>query len=94
MADPRRQTREDATDSTPDGARAHAEDRQNQDDNQAQRQSDAAPDALSTRQVVETSDRADGRGSDANGTPAFDEGEGAERRRLYKEGAEIVSRID
>jgi hypothetical protein len=94
MADPRRQTREDATGNTLESARAQAEDRQNQDDNQAQRQSDAPPDASTERQVVETSDRAEGRGSSANGTPAFDEADGAERRRLYKEGAEIVSRID
>jgi hypothetical protein len=90
MADTRRQTREDATDNAP----AQSAYRQSQDENQAQVQSDAAPDASAPRQVVETSDRAEGRGSSANGTPAFDEAEGTERRRLYKEGAEIVSRID
>jgi hypothetical protein len=94
MADPGRQTKEDATDNTADRAQGRAAARESQEDNQAQRQSDAASDAASERQLVEASDREDGRGSSANGTPAFDEVEGAERRRLYKEGAEIVSRID
>jgi len=82
MADQNRKTREDAAD--------------NVEDNDAQRQSDAPPDAVAEgqRQVVEASDREDGRGSTANGTPAFDEADGELRRKLYKEGAEIVSRID
>jgi hypothetical protein len=94
MADPSRQTKEDATNISADAARARADDRDSQEENQAQRQSDATPDAASERQLVEASDREDGQGSTANGTPAFDEAEGAERRRLYKEGAEIVSRMD
>jgi hypothetical protein len=66
------------------------------EENAAQRQSDAAPDAVAERDagLVESSDRADGRGSSANGTPAFDDAEGEERRKLYRNGAEIVSRID
>ena len=66
------------------------------EENSAQRQSDAPPDvvAQAQREVVEASDREDGRGSTANGTPASDDADGALRRKLYKEGAEIVSRID
>ena len=66
------------------------------EENAGQRQSDAAPDAVAERDgdLVESSDRADGRGSSANGTPAFDDAEGEQRRKLYKDGASIVSRID
>lgn len=39
-------------------------------------------------------DRADGRGSDANGIPAFDEADGDLRKKLYRDGAVLVSRID
>ena len=60
--------------------------------NQAQRQSDAPPDAVDS--ADESSDRADGRGSTANGIPASDEDSGESRRRLYKEGAGLVSKID
>ena len=42
----------------------------------------------------EESDRDRGRGSTANGIPAFDEDDGPRRRRHYDEGAEQVSRID
>lgn len=66
--------------------------RNNPEDNQAQVQSDAPPDAVGGGR--EESDRDKGRGSTANGVPEFDEDAGAERRRLYDEGAEIVSRID
>jgi hypothetical protein len=62
------------------------------EENEAQRQSDAAPDAAAER--TQTSDRADGRGSTANGVPASDDADGAARRKLYKDGAGIVSRID
>ena len=63
--------------------------------NQAQRQSDAPPDATAGPDKLRgTSDRADGRGSTANGVPEFDEDAGAERKKLYKEGAGLVSRID
>jgi hypothetical protein len=66
------------------------------EDNLAQRQSDAPPDAVSElrNDETETSDRADGRGSDANGVPAFDESDGAKRRRQYEGGADLVSRTD
>ncbi len=60
--------------------------------NQAQRQSDAPPDA--TVAAREESDREGGGGSSANGVPAFDEVAGEERRKLYDKGATLVSRID
>ena len=50
------------------------------------------PDA--TVDVGEESDREGGRGSSANGVPAFDEVAGEERRKLYDKGATLVSRID
>lgn len=67
------------------------------EDNRAQAQSDATPDEVGRRDdsdFSERSDRARGRGSDANGVPEFDEAEGETRKKLYKDGAEIVSRID
>lgn len=75
--------------------------RDNVEDNAAQRQSDS-PGADSSSipaerlgDLTESGDRAGGRGSSANGVPAFDEDGGAERKRQYDEnGAEIVSRID
>ena len=68
---------------------------QNPEDNQAQASSDAAPDASTAADAntdpgedrSNTSDRADGRGSDANGVPAFDEADGEARRKLYQKGA-------
>lgn len=69
----------------------------NPEDNRAQAQSDATADEVGGRldpDFTEQSDRAHGRGSDANGIPEFDEVEGEERKRLYKSGSEIVSRID
>ncbi|HEX7123953.1 MAG TPA: hypothetical protein VF178_16365 [Gemmatimonadaceae bacterium] len=68
----------------------------NAEDNDAQRQSDATPDAVGEGggEAFEDSDRAGGRGSTANGVSAFDEDEGKERRKLYKEGATLVSRTD
>jgi len=60
--------------------------------NQAQRQSDAPPDA--TVAARDESDREGARGSSANGVPAFDEVAGEERRKLYDKGATLVSRID
>ena len=68
----------------------------NPEDNRAQRDSDAPPDATSDAggREFNNSDRAGGRGSDANGVPSFDESEGAQRRRQYKDGAELVSGID
>ena len=63
--------------------------------NPAQRQSDAPPHATADRNVLRgTSDRAEGRGSTANGIPEFDEAAGKERKKLYKDGAKLVSGID
>lgn len=84
----------------------------NPEDNQAQAQSDASPDAIGGTgapvrseseigriggpgsPVREESDRDRGRGSTANGIPAFDEDEGETRKRLHREGIDLVSRID
>lgn len=69
----------------------------NPEDNQAQRQSDVPPDAIGgdvTEDPSEQSDRANGAGSDANGITSFDEADGERRKKLYDEGADIVSRID
>jgi hypothetical protein len=69
---------------------------ENLEDNRAQRDSDAAPDATigGDSDRLNNSDRADGRGSDANGVPAFDDGDDQRRRKLYDDGADLVSRID
>ena len=68
---------------------------ENSAENPAQRQSDAPSDASSERgESSEASDRAGGRGSDANGVPAFDESDGKQRRRRHEGGAGLVSRID
>jgi hypothetical protein len=65
----------------------------NREENRAQAQSDAPPDAVA--EVPEEPERADGRGSDANGITEFDEIEGERRKQLYKKtGSPIVSRID
>ena len=68
----------------------------NVEENAAQRQSDAPADAVAERggDLVETSDRADGAGSSANGVPAAEDADGERRRKLYEEGATLVSRID
>jgi len=68
----------------------------NPEDNRAQAQSDAAPDAGGEPHGDElnNSDRSGGRGSDANGVPAFDEADGETRKKLYRDGATIVSKID
>ena len=70
----------------------------NPQDNRAQAQSDATADEVRGRldsDFTEQSDRAHGAGSDANGIPEFDETDGENRKRLYKEtGATLVSRID
>jgi hypothetical protein len=63
--------------------------------NQAQRPSDAQPAAaVGDTDAREESDREAGRGSSANGVPAFDEDAGEQRRKLYEKGATLVSRID
>ena len=65
------------------------------DPNPVERQSDAVPDAPeSPDELADAFDRAGAQGSTANGIPAFDEKAGEERRKLYEEGAELVSRID
>jgi hypothetical protein len=90
---------EDAT-STPEGSdrRAPAGDAAgaNREENAAQRDSDAPPDATGGPRGDRpgTSDRADGRGSDASGIPAFDDADGENRKKRYDNGADLVSRID
>ena len=42
----------------------------------------------------EETDRDRGRGSTANGVPAFDEDDGAQRKRQYRDGADLVSGLD
>ena len=70
----------------------------NPEDNPAQARSDATADEVGERvdaDFTQQSDRAQGRGSDANGIPEFDEAQGEERKRLYDEtSSPIVSRID
>ena len=69
----------------------------NREDNPAQAGSDATPDEVGHRgdDFTQRSDRAEGRGSDANGVPEFDEVEGEERKKRYERtGSPIVSRID
>jgi hypothetical protein len=70
--------------------------RNDPDENQAQVQSDAQPDAVAGARdgAREETDRDDGRGSTANGVPVFDEDDGAQRRRQYKNGADLVSGLD
>jgi hypothetical protein len=69
----------------------------NPEDNRAQAQSDATADEAGDRldpDYTEQSDRAHGRGSDANGIPEFDERDGEQRKQQYRDGAKIVSGID
>jgi hypothetical protein len=69
----------------------------NPEDNPAQARSDATADEVGDRldpDFTEQSDRAHGRGSDANGVPEFDETAGEQRKKLYRDGAKTVSRID
>ena len=70
----------------------------NPEDNREQAKSDATADEVGDRldpDFAQQSDRAEGRGSDANGIPEFDEAEGEERRNRYdRTGSRIVSRID
>ncbi|HWK11931.1 MAG TPA: hypothetical protein VNR64_17855 [Vicinamibacterales bacterium] len=70
----------------------------NPEENPAQARSDATQDEGGDGRDpdwTQQSDRADGRGSDANGIPEFDETEGQERKKLYERtGSPIVSRID
>jgi hypothetical protein len=70
--------------------------RNDPEDNQAQVQSDATPDAVAATgpSVREETDRDRGRGSTANGVPANDEDGGAKRKRQYRDGADLVSGID
>ena len=67
------------------------------EDNPAQRQRDAPPDAnISDRpeDLTGASDRAGGRGSTANGVPEFDDDAGDLRRKQYRDGADLVSGTD
>ena len=67
------------------------------EENRAQRRSDAPPDTsveTGRGDIIEETDRDDGRGSTANGIPAFDEDAGKKRRRQYKDGAGLVSETD
>ncbi|HEY7059184.1 MAG TPA: hypothetical protein VH458_21775 [Vicinamibacterales bacterium] len=69
----------------------------NPEDNPAQARSDATADEVDDRldpDWTDRSDRAERRGSDANGIPEFDEARGEERKKLYKKGAKLVSGID
>lgn len=67
--------------------------RNDPEENMGQAQSDAPPDAVGAG-GGEESDRDGGRGSDANGVPAFDEADGELRKRQYRDGAELVSGLD
>ena len=58
--------------------------------NRAQQQSDATPDVVGADMVE---DPIEG-GSTANGIPANDPADGETRKKLYKEGATLVSRLD
>ena len=85
-----------------------SQDRNNPEDNQAQVQSDASPDVVGAMgppvkdesdtdrigPTREETDRDRGRGSTANGVPAFDEDDGALRKRQYRDGADLVSGLD
>ena len=87
----------DQTDGAARGGRTGAESRDHTEENTAQRQSEAPPDARGAGGqggIVETSDREGGGGSSANGVPAADEADGERRRKLYEQGATLVSRID
>jgi hypothetical protein len=44
--------------------------------------------------VRQETDRDRGRGSTANGVPAFDEDDGKLRKRQYRDGADLVSGLD
>ena len=58
--------------------------------NPAQRRSDATPDVVNSDVAEEPIDS----GSTANGVRPSDEDDGDRRRKLYDEGAGLVSRID
>ena len=60
--------------------------------NRAQRDNDATGDIVGQRPGSEAPTA--GITSTANGTPAFDEAEAERRRKLYDDGAELVSKID
>jgi hypothetical protein len=69
----------------------------NPEETRAQALSDATADEVGDRlapDYTEQSDRAHGRGSDANGIPEFDEASGNKRKKQYRDGAEIVSGTD
>jgi hypothetical protein len=62
-------------------------------ENPAQQQSDAPPDATVDTDIVHRQEEK-GHENDASGIAAFDEADGEQRRRQYKEGSTIVSRLD
>jgi hypothetical protein len=61
-----------------------------QESNPAQRDSDATPDVVASQMVEDPIDS----GTSVNGLPAYDEADGERRKKLYREGADLVSRID
>jgi len=69
---------------------------ENREENRAQRDSDAPPDATAAPRPDRRTnpDRPGERGSDAYGVPEFDEADGERRRKLDDDGADLVSRID
>ena len=58
--------------------------------NPAQRKSDATRDVVGTDMVEDPLES----GSTANGVPPYDEADGERRKKLYEQGATLVSRID
>jgi hypothetical protein len=58
--------------------------------NPAQRQTDAPADVVGSDMVEDPA----ATGSTANGLPQYDEDDGERRKKLYNDGAELVSRID
>lgn len=77
----------------PHGDKLLNTDRAGRPDNPAQAQSDATPDAVASGRAEDRS-RDRGRGDTASGIPSSDEDDGAQRRRQYKEGADLVSGTD
>jgi hypothetical protein len=66
----------------------------NVEEHQAQRQSDAPPDAGAGREGERLRGEDQRGGSTANGVPASDAADGELRRKQYRDGAELVSGMD
>lgn len=66
------------------------------EENQAQRQSDATPDAGAGPEgdLLRGGEPRGNRGSTANGVSAEDDADGELRKRQYREGADLVSGMD